>query len=44
MKNSLAEPTEIIILGTAFIICVNVDPILTEEKKKGTVTREMVMS
>lgn len=45
MKNSLAEPTEIVILDAAFLICANVGSCTYRKKrKKVAVTREMVAS
>lgn len=44
VRSSLAEPTEIIILGTAFLMFVNVGPCTYRRKGKGAATEEMVVS
>lgn len=44
VRSSLAEPTEIILLGATFLMCANVGPSLTEEKEKGTAPEDMVVS
>lgn len=41
VKNSIAEPTEIIILGTAFLICVNVGSRTYRRKEKSGRARGM---
>lgn len=41
VKNSIAEPTEIIILGTAFLICINAGSCTYRRKGKSGCARGM---